>query len=103
VCRRRRRTRGDGGEGRRRATRGYRERRRDHQRRQRDAHDVSHRGADGAEGDGISKEVAQVETFDLQVASVFKIVDPASFLANLQAEGSRSSRRSGRTSARSAS
>jgi len=36
---------------------------------------------------GASKEVAAVAAFDLSIASVFKVVDPKSFLADLKAEG----------------
>jgi len=40
------------------------------------------------EGDGAAaKEIAQVTAFDLSVAGVFKVLDPASFLADLKAEG----------------
>jgi TolB protein len=39
------------------------------------------------EGDAMSKEIAQVATFDMSVAGVFKVLDPASFLADLRAEG----------------
>jgi TolB protein len=39
------------------------------------------------EGDAVAKEVGQVESFDLQVAGVFKVLDPKSFLADLKAEG----------------
>ena len=39
------------------------------------------------EGDPVSKEVATVESFDLSVAGVFKVLDPSSFLADLKAEG----------------
>ena len=39
------------------------------------------------EGDAVSKEIAQVESFDMSVAGVFKVLDPASFLADLKAEG----------------
>jgi TolB protein len=38
-------------------------------------------------GDQVSKEIAQVETFDMTVAGPFKILDPASFLADLKTEG----------------
>jgi len=38
------------------------------------------------EGDAASKEVAQVETGDLGLAGVFKVVDPTSFLADLKTE-----------------
>ena len=38
------------------------------------------------EGDASSKEVATVEAFDLGVAGVFKVLDPASFLADLKSE-----------------
>jgi TolB protein len=40
------------------------------------------------EGDAAAaKEIAQVTSFDLSVAGVFKVLDPASFLADLKAEG----------------
>lgn len=39
------------------------------------------------EGDAISKEIAQVESFNMSVAGVFKVLDPASFLADLRTEG----------------
>lgn len=39
------------------------------------------------EGDAISKEIAQVASFDMSVAGIFKVLDPASFLADLKAEG----------------
>jgi TolB protein len=39
------------------------------------------------EGDATSKEIAQVEAFDMQVAGVFKVLDPKSFLADLKSEG----------------
>jgi len=39
------------------------------------------------EGDSIAKEIAQVESFDMQVAGVFKVLDPVSFLADLRGEG----------------
>jgi TolB protein len=40
------------------------------------------------EGDAAAaKEVAQVASFDLSVAGVFKVLDPAGFLADLKAEG----------------
>lgn len=39
------------------------------------------------EGDAISKEIAQVESFNMSVAGVFKVLDPASFLADLKTEG----------------
>src|SRR5215210_3171267 len=35
----------------------------------------------------VSREVATVASFDLSVAGVFKVLDPASFLADLKAEG----------------
>jgi TolB protein len=35
----------------------------------------------------VSKEIATVESFDLSVAGVFKVLDPASFLADLKTEG----------------
>ncbi len=34
-----------------------------------------------------AKEIATVESFDLSVAGVFKVLDPASFLADLKGEG----------------
>src|SRR5262249_31069661 len=40
------------------------------------------------EGDGAAaKEIAQVASFDLSVAGVFKVLDPASFLADQKTEG----------------
>jgi TolB protein len=39
------------------------------------------------EGDEASREIAQVQAFDLSVAGVFKVLDPKSFLADLSAEG----------------
>lgn len=39
------------------------------------------------EGDGVSKEIGTVQSFDLGVAGVFKVLDPNSFLADLSAEG----------------
>jgi TolB protein len=39
------------------------------------------------EGDATSKEIAQVESFDMQVAGIFKVLDPRSFLADLKGEG----------------
>jgi TolB protein len=39
------------------------------------------------EGDAISKEISQVASFDMSVAGVFKVLDPASFLADLKTEG----------------
>ena len=39
------------------------------------------------EGDAISREIAQVASFDLSVAGVFKVLDPQSFLADQKAEG----------------
>src|SRR6185295_17420759 len=40
------------------------------------------------EGDGAAaKEIAQVASFDLSVAGVFKVLDPAGFLADIKAEG----------------
>jgi TolB protein len=40
------------------------------------------------EGDAAAaREVAQVAAFDLSVAGVFKVLDPAGFLADLKAEG----------------
>ncbi len=38
------------------------------------------------EGDAASKEVAQVESSDLGLAGVFKVLDPVSFLADLKSE-----------------
>ena len=38
------------------------------------------------EGDAVSKEVAAVESGDLALAGVFKVLDPASFLADLKTE-----------------
>jgi len=41
-----------------------------------------------AEGDaGAAKEIATVANFDLNVAGVFKVLDPTSFLADLKTEG----------------
>ena len=37
--------------------------------------------------DAVSKEVAQVESFDLGVAGPFKVLDPKSFLADIKKEG----------------
>ncbi|HSD89814.1 MAG TPA: hypothetical protein VLB44_19920 [Kofleriaceae bacterium] len=39
------------------------------------------------EGDQVAKEIAQVESFDLNIAGPFKVLDPAGFLADLKAEG----------------
>jgi TolB protein len=39
------------------------------------------------EGDQTAREIAQVESFDMSVAGVFKVVDPQSFLADLKSEG----------------
>ncbi len=39
------------------------------------------------EGDQTSREIAQVESFDMGVAGVFKVLDPQSFLADLRSEG----------------
>ncbi len=39
------------------------------------------------ETDSVSKEIAQVQSFDLGVAGVFKVLDPTAFLADLKAEG----------------
>ena len=39
------------------------------------------------EGDAVAKEIAQVESFDMTVAGVFKVLDPQSFLADLRGEG----------------
>jgi TolB protein len=40
------------------------------------------------EGDAAAaREIAQVASFDLSVAGVFKVLDPAGFLADLKAEG----------------
>ena len=39
------------------------------------------------EGDQTSREIAQVESFDMGVAGVFKVLDPQSFLADLKSEG----------------
>ncbi|MBA3460336.1 MAG: PD40 domain-containing protein [Deltaproteobacteria bacterium] len=39
------------------------------------------------EGDQVAKEIAQVQTFDMTVAGPFKVLDPASFLADLRTEG----------------
>jgi hypothetical protein len=35
---------------------------------------------------GASKQVAEVMSFDLSVAGVFKVIDPQSFLADLKSE-----------------
>jgi hypothetical protein len=47
------------------------------------------------EGDQLARDIAQVESSDMSLAGVFKVVDPASFLADLKSEGLP---RSGRTS-----
>src|SRR5574338_801009 len=39
------------------------------------------------DNDAVAKEIAQVESFDLGVAGVFKVLDPKSFLADLKGEG----------------
>lgn len=39
------------------------------------------------DGDATAKEIASVQSFDLGVAGVFKVLDPSSFLADLNAEG----------------
>ena len=39
------------------------------------------------EGDAVAKEIAQVESFDLNLAGPFKVLDPAGFLADLKTEG----------------
>jgi TolB protein len=39
------------------------------------------------EGDAVATEIAKVEGFDMQVAGPFKVLDPASFLADMKAEG----------------
>jgi TolB protein len=39
------------------------------------------------EGDAVTKEVAQVQSFNLGLAGPFKVLDPKSFLADLRAEG----------------
>ena len=39
------------------------------------------------EGDAVSKEIANVESSDMQLAGPFKVLDPASFLADMRAEG----------------
>jgi len=39
------------------------------------------------EGDAVSKEVSGVESFDLNLAGPFKVLDPAGFLADLKSEG----------------
>ncbi|HSS01672.1 MAG TPA: hypothetical protein VLM79_31650 [Kofleriaceae bacterium] len=36
---------------------------------------------------GVAREIAQTASFDLSVASVFKVLDPQSFLADQKAEG----------------
>ena len=38
------------------------------------------------EGDATAKEISQIESFDFSVAGVFKVLEPASFLADLKAE-----------------
>ena len=40
-----------------------------------------------SDGDAAAKEVATVASFDLSVAGVFKVLDPAGFLADLKSEG----------------
>ena len=43
---------------------------------------------ESVEGDAaVAKEIARVASFDLSVAGVFKVLDPASFLADQKAEG----------------
>ena len=39
------------------------------------------------EGDAVAKEISTVESFDLNLAGPFKVLDPAGFLADLKAEG----------------
>ena len=39
------------------------------------------------EGDAVAKEIAQIESFDLNVAGPFKVLDPKGFLADLKSEG----------------
>jgi TolB protein len=39
------------------------------------------------DNDAISKEIAQVESFDMSVAGPFKVLDAAAYLADLKAEG----------------
>jgi len=39
------------------------------------------------EGDATAKEISQVESFDLNVAGPFKVLDPQGFLADLKGEG----------------
>ncbi len=39
------------------------------------------------EGDQVAREIAQIEQFDMTVAGPFKVLDPASFLADLKKEG----------------
>jgi len=39
------------------------------------------------EGDGVSREIAQVESFDLSVAGPFKVLDATGYLADLKSEG----------------
>jgi TolB protein len=39
------------------------------------------------ENDAVAKEISQVESFDLNIAGPFKVLDPAGFLADLKAEG----------------
>lgn len=39
------------------------------------------------ENDAVASEIAQVESFDLNVAGPFKVLDPKGFLADLKSEG----------------
>jgi len=39
------------------------------------------------ENDQVAKEISQIESFDLNLAGPFKVLDPAGFLADLKAEG----------------
>lgn len=39
------------------------------------------------ENDAVAKEISSVETFDLNVAGPFKVLDPQGFLADLKSEG----------------
>jgi TolB protein len=39
------------------------------------------------EGDAVAKEISSIESFDLNLAGPFKVLDPAGFLADLKTEG----------------
>jgi len=39
------------------------------------------------EGDQTSRDIAQIESFDMSVAGIFKVLNPTSFLADLKSEG----------------